>query len=72
MTVSGLSEEERSALLAVAEQPMLQQAVDERISARAQRALLFKRLIEWRQGYLDVAVLAVTDRGAAQARRLRG
>jgi len=68
---STLNPQEREWLLAIDAQPLTQLSVDERMPAPVQRSLLFKRLVEWRTGYLDIALLVVTNRGAAQARHLR-
>ena len=68
---SALNPQEREWLLAIDAQPLTQLSVDERVPAPVQRSLLFKRLVEWRTGYLDIALLVVSNRGAAQARHLR-
>jgi hypothetical protein len=68
---SALNPQEREWLLAIDAQPLTQLSVDERMPTPVQRSLLFKRLVEWRTGYLDIALLVATNRGAAQARHLR-
>lgn len=68
---SALNPQEREWLLAIDAEPLTQLAVDERVPVAIQRSLLVKRLIEWRAGFLDIALLVVTDRGAAQSRHLR-
>lgn len=68
---SPLSPEESHWLLSIATEPMLEKAVTERVPAKVERSLVFKGLVEWRQGFLDVEVLAVTARGASRSRALR-
>lgn len=68
---SVLNPQEREWLLAIDAEPLTQLAVDERVPVSVQRSLLVKRLVEWRTGFLDIALLVATNRGAAQVRQLR-
>lgn len=66
-----LDASERQWLLAIDKEPLTKDIADKRVPKQIRDALIEKKLVHWKAGYLDVALLQSTSRGEVAARRLR-
>jgi hypothetical protein len=66
-----LTPEERQWLEAIDREPMTRAAADA-IPERTRQSLIDRQLVHWKVGYLEVALLETTDRGANEVARKRG
>ena len=62
---------ERQWLLAIERGPMTKSAADGSVPAQIRDSLIDKKLVQWKYGFLEVALLEITSRGQAEAQRLR-
>lgn len=63
----GLTHEEREWLLAVKRAPLVKLSAERHVPGAVLRSLLDKRLVRWKNGFADVSLLVITERGALQA-----
>lgn len=64
-----LTGEERQWLLAVRRGPLVKLSAVRRVPAAVLQSLLDKRLVRWKNGFADVSLLVVTERGALASDR---
>ena len=64
-----LTREERQWLLAVKHGPLVKLSAERRVPGPVLRSLLDKRLVRWKNGFADVSLLVVTERGALESDR---
>ena len=65
----GLTPEEREWLLAVKRGPIVKLSAERRVPGAVLQSLLDKRLVRWKNGFADVSLLVVTERGALESDR---
>ena len=66
-----LSAGERQWLLAIERSPMTKPVAEESVPPQVRDSLIEKQLVQWKYGFLEVALLEITSRGETEAQRLR-
>ena len=62
---------ERQWLIAIHGSPMTKSTADSRVPTAVRDSLIAKELVQWKFGFLEVALLETTSRGAEAVQRLR-